>query len=129
MYISSFRPAHSALVFLGLGVFGVLMLRCSGSDEFTSEQKRKVAPPLQQVVFQGGANTSLQTTSRSDGSVAYHVLVRTDDTEALREEGLPVNSVSGGVVTARWTVEEIRTAAQLESVRTIEPSGQAETLQ
>jgi len=133
---------HHKLAFLiVLSVMGVFFLQCSGTEKtegagetesFTNEQREKVDLPLRRIVFEGAAASSgerLQKTERDDGSIVYHLLVRTESPEALRESGLPVSSVSGGVATARWTTEQIREAVRLSSVRRIEPAGEAQTLQ
>jgi hypothetical protein len=132
---------HKFVFLLVLFVMGTLLLQCSGTEKtegagereaFTNEQREKVDLPLRQIVFQGAAASSgerLQKTERDDGSIVYHLLVRTESPEALRDAGLPVSSVSGGVATARWTAGQIREAVRLSSVRRIEPAGEAQTLQ
>jgi hypothetical protein len=110
-----------------LAVSGLAIVSCSGNDRLTKKEREKISPKLRPVVVDGERGSNLQTTTRGDGAVAYHLLVRTDDPEALRKADLSIGSVSGKVVTARWTVEEIRRAAQLEEVRLIEPAGEAGT--
>lgn len=104
---------------------GLITLQCSGEAELTSEQKKKLDTQLYRLVLQG-KDPDLQATTRDDGSVAYDVFVRTDDPEALTKAGLPINTVSGKIISARWTVEEIRLAARQESVHVIEAGGKSE---
>ena len=51
------------------------------------------------------------------------VIIRTDDAAALRSAGLPVNATLGSLTTARLTLDQIRSAAQIDAVRLIEASG------
>lgn len=86
----------------------------------------KLDPTLQRLI--GGEDPStldVPSRTRSDGTTVYSVLVRTDDLSAIREAGLPTNSASGPVATARWSIDEIRRAARLPAVRSIEASGRA----
>jgi hypothetical protein len=122
-----FWPVRYLFTMLCLTSVGLVALQCSGEAELTADQKKKLDGRLQRVVLDG-TDADLQTTTREDGSVAYHLFVRTDDAEALRDAGLPINSVLGGVVTARWTADEIRAAARQKSVRMIEPAGGGEPL-
>lgn len=61
---------------------------------------------------------------RDDGTTVYSVILRSDQPAALREAGLPVNSIQGEIVTARLSIEQIRKAARLEAVRKIENPAQ-----
>lgn len=123
-----FHSIRYILTVLCLTCVGLVALQCSGEAELTAEQEEKLDSRLQRVVLEG-ADADLQSTIRGDGGVAYHLFVRTEDPEALRDAGFPINSVSGDIVTARWTAEEIRAAAQQKSVRMIKPAGQGEPLQ
>jgi len=104
-----------------------LVLQCTSGARLTAEQRKKLDAPLQRLVVEGEESPALETATRGDGTTVYLVLIRTDEPAALREAGLPVNSTSGDVVTARWSAEEIRTAARLSAVRRIEASGRAQT--
>jgi hypothetical protein len=110
----------------GIAATVLLMLQCSGGSELTAEQRGKLDAPLQRLVVEGRKSPALETTTRGDGTIVYLVLVRAGEPASLREAGLPVNSVSGDVVTARWSVGEIRMAARLSTVRRIEASGRAQ---
>lgn len=111
--------AACALVMGGAG--------CGGSKEALSEaEMQKLTPPLQQVV-QGNTPSGpqqLQTQTRADGTVAYLVLLRVTDADAVREAGIPVNSVQGPVATARLSADELRRAAKVDAVTRIEASQQ-----
>lgn len=96
----------------------------NGTLQLTQEQMDKLDVALQRVVQgEDPSPLSVQRTTRSDGETAYGVMVRTRDADALRESGLPLGSVSGTIVSARWTVNEIRTAASLPEVQSIRASG------
>ncbi|WP_103019000.1 hypothetical protein [Salinibacter altiplanensis] len=122
------RLFHAGSTAFCLAFCSLVLLGCSGEAELTAEQKQKLDAQLQRIVLDG-ANPGHQGPARDDGSAVHSVLVRSDDPESLVKAGFSINSVSGTVATARWTVEEIRRAAQQESVRMIESSGQAEAHQ
>ena len=90
----------------------------------------KLTPPLQQVVRGDEAQPSseLSTATASDGTTLYLVILRVDDADAVREAGIPLNSVHGSMATARLTIEQIRRAATLETVSRIEHSGRARSM-
>lgn len=94
--------------------------------DLSSEQRAKLGPALQRLVARGSADESgpfrYSTTARADGSRAYGVLVRTSRPGALREAGLSVGSVVGEQVTARLTIDEMKTAARLPEVSAISNS-------
>lgn len=101
---------------------------CQGSrSALTDEQMSKLTPPLQRLVRgqERQTPTEIPTATTGDGTTVYLVILRTDDAGAVREAGIPLNSVQGSMATARLTVEQIRRAATLESVSRIEPSGRS----
>jgi len=108
-------------------VFSVALcvVGCSnGTAQLTQEQMDKLDVALQRVVEgEDPAPLTVQRTTRPNGVTAYGVMVRTSAPDALRETGLPLGSVSGSIVSARWTVDEIRRAAGLSEVQSIRASG------
>ena len=98
-----------------------------GANTLSEEQMQKLTPALQRIV-EGKTSSSvrsLSTRTRPDGTTEYAVLLRVTDADAVREAGIPLNSVQGAVATARLSVDELRRAAQLNAVTRIEPSGQS----
>ena len=94
---------------------------CSSGKELTMEEKSKLHPMLQNLIEdQDSPELQLQADLLEDGTKVYPVIIRTDNPEELKEQGIPTNSVSGDIVTARLTVEQIRKAAALSSVENIE---------
>ncbi len=82
---------------------------------------QKLDPALQRLV-QGETRSMDQfsASERDDGTTVYSVILRSEQPEALREAGLPINSVQGSIVTARLRIAQIREAATLEAVQNIE---------
>ncbi|PEN11470.1 hypothetical protein CRI94_15675 [Longibacter salinarum] len=99
---------------------------CGNGASLTDDEMSKLAPPLQQLV-QGEDPSSLPglDTSTREGETVYAVMLRVSDAEAVREAGIPLNSVMGSVATARLTIEQIKTSARLSSVSRVEPSGRS----
>lgn len=114
----------SGWVFIA-GLCAVLFLSaCGNGDVLTGDEMDKLAPALQRVV-QGEEAPPMAdlVTSTHDGETVYAVLLRVSDADAVRDAGIPLNSVQGSVATARLTTEQLRSAARLSSVTRIEPSG------
>jgi hypothetical protein len=55
-----------------------------------------------------------------NGKRVFLVIIKSNDPQQLQENGIPFNSVSGNIVTARLTIDQIRKAASLTSVQYIE---------
>lgn len=108
-----------------LGVFCVLLIGtngCASSETaLTSAQRQKLDPALQRLL-RGGARSidRYETHERTDGATVYSVILRSDRPEALRDAGLPLNSVRDDIITARLTINQLKEAARLEAVRSIE---------
>jgi len=97
---------------------------CGGAEALSSEEMDKLSPALQRVV-QGDEPPPLSdlVTATRDGETVYAVILRVTDAQAVREAGIPLNSVQGSVATARLTVDQIRDAARVTEVARIEESG------
>ncbi|MGM0705483.1 MAG: hypothetical protein ACQETP_06150 [Bacteroidota bacterium] len=92
----------------------------------TEAQMEKLAPALQCIVNdEAPAGRPLRTETRADGVTVYPVILRVTDADAVRQAGIPLNSVQGRVATARLSASELRQAAQLDTVKRINPSGQS----
>lgn len=111
----------ASLLVLSLAVTG-----CGGSDQvLTKEELEKLDPDLRRLVQGSAPQQAIPSTTRPDGTRAYSVFIRATDAERVREAGLPINSVSGNILTARLSTSELRKAARLEAVTSIESSGEA----
>jgi len=100
---------------------------CGGGDALTDDQMRKLAPALQKVVKgEDPPPMANLVTATKDGATVYAVILRVSDGTAVRDAGIPLNSVQGSVATARLTVGQIREAARLAAVDRIEPSGRTQ---
>ncbi len=60
--------------------------------------------------------TQTSVIERKDGSVAYGVVIRTDDPDALINAGVPVNAVITGYVTAYLSPEQMISALEISQV-------------
>lgn len=109
------------LIFLMAAIAG-----CGGSrHSLTEGQLAKLDPALRRLVQGRSSDPSIPSTTRPDGTVAYAVFMRVTDADPIREAGLPINSVSGNVLTARLSKPELRKAVRLDAVTSIESSGEA----
>lgn len=71
-------------------------------------------------------NSPIEPARMNDsGEEVYGVFVRTGQPQKLRDAGIDINSVSGDIVTARFTESEIIQAAKLQSVSRVNSSGSA----
>jgi len=106
--------------------FLIVATGCGGSKRsLTENQLGKLDPTLRRLVQEDAPEPPIPSTTRPDGTVAYAVFIRVTDAVRVREAGLPINSVSGNVLTARLSKSEIRKAARLSAVTSIESSGEA----
>jgi len=94
----------------------------------TDAQKNRIGGRLQRLIRreEGGSRPVEPVGSRGGASV-YEVLIKCDDPDALREAGIPLGSVQGNVITARLTIDQIRTAATVDAVGGIQAAIQQET--
>ncbi len=60
--------------------------------------------------------TQTSVIERKDGSIAYGVIIRTDDPDALINAGVPVNSVITGYVTAHLSPQQMISTLELSQV-------------
>ncbi len=65
------------------------------------------------------APVEVEPVGSRDGVPLYGVTVRCSEAEALREAELPVTSVQDALVTARWTLREVQTAATIDAVQIV----------
>jgi hypothetical protein len=61
------------------------------------------------------------------GASVYEVIIKTDAPDALREAGIPLNSVQGSIATSRLTINQILKAATVDGVGGIEAATRQET--
>ena len=103
----------------------LLLAGCSASHDLTPEQKSKLDARLQILIGSDARSLpdGLDTTNRPDGTREYAVIIRGGKAEEIKAAGIRVAGVVGELVTARVTIEELRTLARLQGVRSIEASG------
>jgi hypothetical protein len=97
---------------------------CGGAETLSGEEMDKLSPALQRIV-QGDEPPPLSdlVTGTRDGTTVYAVILRVSDADAVRDAGIPLNSVQGSVATARLSVDQIRDAARVPEVARVEESG------
>lgn len=86
----------------------------------TDAQRDRIGPTLRRLLR--GDSRSLdevEPVDTRDGEPVYSVTVECDDAAALRAAGVPLTSVQGPIITARWTLDQIRTAAAVGAVNMI----------
>ena len=87
----------------------------------TDAQKNRIGPTLRRLLRGDSlALDRVEPVGTRDGEPVYSVTVECDDAAALRAADVPLTSVQGDIVTARWTPDQIRTAAAVEAVRMIQ---------
>jgi hypothetical protein len=107
-------------------LLAVVVAACGGSEQaLTKGELEKLDPALRRLVQGSTPQGAIPSTTRPDGTVAYAAFIRATDAERVREAGLPINSVSGNILTAWLSTSELRKAARLEVVTSIESSGEA----
>jgi len=99
----------------------------SDPKPLTATEKKRLGPTLQRLLRADSlALNRLDPVTTRDGSPVYEVFIECDDPTELRDAGLPLTSVQGALITARLTVDQIRTAATMEAVRSIRAATQLE---
>lgn len=102
-----------------VALFGLTGTACSSERPLSEKERGKLDAALRRVVAGQTVSEEVLPRGERDGEPVYHVLIRTKDAQALRAEAIPIGSVSGSVVTARLTTEEVRRAVQLPAVTSI----------
>jgi hypothetical protein len=118
----------AATALLASALMALALAGCAGNEKALTEAELSKCSPSLRALLQGREPRSVRPvpqSTRADGATVYPVLIRTADPEAVREAGIPLNSVQGPVATARLTLDQIRTAARLEAITRIEASGRS----
>lgn len=104
-----------------------LVIGCAGGESekvLTDKEKNTLDRSLRSLVrgdTSAAEEERVATTEGGDGIYAVFIHVR--DREGFSEKKIPINSWSGSIATARLTIEQIREAAQMETVESIRLSG------
>lgn len=110
-------------------LFLPLLLACTSETTrtLTSVEKDKLGSRLQRILDGNASETQeVRVDVNEEGASIFPVFIRVNDPEVFQKSDIPVNSWSGNVATARLTADQIRRAAQLESVQSIRLSGRAQ---
>ena len=99
------------------------MMGCaSGRVTLKSYEKEKLDPALQNLVInKGDVDSSMYNRSTNkEGNTVFDVILRSNDPDAVRSAGIPIQSVVRDIITAQLTVKQIRKAASLDAVKSIQ---------
>ncbi len=106
-------------IFLLLAL-GASALRCASGDALTANDLAKLDVRLKPVVLgTGDAGEGCGASLRADGTTVYSVLIR-GNADELRAHGVPLVGTVGDVCTAVLTLEQMRDALHLPSVRSLD---------
>lgn len=92
----------------------------SSAPDLTDDQKKRIGGRLQRLIRgdEEGPRPVEAVGSRGGRSV-YEVIIQCDDPDALRDAGIPLNTVQGALITARLTIDQILEAATVKAVDAI----------
>lgn len=95
---------------------------CTTTRDLTPGELTKLDARLQSLLAADTrtAPGDVDTSLRPDGEREYGVIIRGGTSEELRKAGIPVAGGIGDILTARVTVEELKTLARIGAVRSIE---------
>jgi hypothetical protein len=105
-----------------IGVISLLLLfACASAPELTQEERLKIDPSIMKLLSGSDVDESKYESSlRADGVKEYEVIIRAKTTEELKSAGIKIQSAIGDVITARLTMQELRSILKLPSVRSVE---------
>ena len=92
----------------------------ASTGPLTDAQKDRIGPTLRRLLRgDSRALDEVEPVDTRDGEPVYSVTVECDDAAALRAAGVPLTSVQGPIITARWTLNQVRTGAAVGAVKMI----------
>jgi len=98
------------------GMFG-----CSSKEILTEAEKEKLDYQLQRLMTgEVVADNLFNVYTDESGNKRYGVVITASDPEALGRNGIPINSVSGQIITAKLTLDEIRKVLNIPGVKSIQ---------
>jgi hypothetical protein len=101
-------------------VLAALTLQCAAGRELSPAEIAKVDIRLRPVVLGSGpAPAECEKSTDADGVRAYRVIVRGNPVD-IRAGGIPLVSTLGDVCTAVLTVDQLREAAHMPAVRSLD---------
>jgi hypothetical protein len=110
------------MIFFLLLVSGIFV-SCSSGNNLTKQEKSKLDPSLQRLLKDEViADKNYNVRVAENGSKMYGVIIRCSDATQLEQAGIPVNSVSGDIITAKLSIEQIRKVVTLPAVSSVENS-------
>lgn len=101
--------------------FSCLVLSaCSSPMHLTESERMKLDPALMKLLEGEAVNDSdYDVNVRSDGVKEYSVIIRSNNVDDLKSAGIRVGSTVSDIITARVTVQELRKALGIPSVRVV----------
>ncbi len=108
--------------------FAVVALHCVHSNQLTDTELAKLDVRLRPAMLgTGNPGDGCGSSLRPDGTTVYSVLIR-GRADELRAHDIPLMGTVGEISTAVLTLDEIKNAARLPSVRSVD-CGSTNTLQ
>ncbi len=100
--------------------FAVCAFHCANSNQLTDADLAKLDRRLRPVVLgTGNPGDGCGAALRADGATVYSVLIR-GRADELRAHDIPLVGTVGEISTAVLTLEELKSAARLPSVRSLD---------
>ncbi len=110
-------------ILVSLFLISGFIFTCSSGANLTRAEKSKLDPALQQLLSaEDIPDKNYNVLVKEDGTKLYGVIIRSDNPAELEHAGIFINSISGNIITAKLSPQEIRKVAALPSVSSIENS-------
>ena len=104
----------------------LILSACTSGAQLSRAEQEKLDPALQKLLLEDPLpekNYSISVTA--DGQKLYGVIITSTNPDDLEKTGIVPNTISGEIVTARITIEEMKKAVLLESVKMIKNSSKS----
>lgn len=104
----------------------LIISACTSGAQLSRAEQEKLDPSLQKLLLGDPlpeSNYSISETA--NGQKLYGVIITSTNPDDLEKAGVVPNTVSGEIVTARITVEEMKKAVLLDSVKNIKNSSKS----
>ena len=113
-------------IIVSLFLISGFILACSSGANLSREEKSKLDPALQKLLGdEDVSDKNYNVIIKEDGSKLYGVIIKSTDALELENAGIFLNSISGNIITAKLSVQEIRKVVVLPTVISIENSSKS----
>ena len=98
----------------------VMFMSCSSSSKLSKIEMEKLDPALQKLVLgENVSDTKYNVRVQEDGTKIYGVIISSTNPKELTDIGITPNTVTGEIITAKLTIEEIRKVVLLQTVKSV----------